>query len=236
MAGRCRSLYERQPTAAGRQGTPPAGPPALCRVGQGLQQTAFDDGVEGLAWAGWQRRRWWCRCRARGGPLEVRICGIATDKSTAVTCHPCRASSRRQGPGACPRRPALWREGWQQPVQHGGPTPPLLGAPRVVRRRGVVTGNVVVPEPAGFLGMPVAVTLGLLTLWLCRSPGGSVRRRGIGGFLFVLDLAEVPDGQGDGPGHDEDTGDDEPGRVDVEAAQEGPEPAGQIELLADQAE
>src|SRR5215470_10196209 len=84
--------------------------------------------------------------------------------------------------------------------------------------------------------MLVAVTLGLIALWRCPWPGASVRLRRRGGVPFLLDLAEVPDGQGDGPGHGEDTGDDEPGLVDVEGAHEGPEPAGQAVLLADQAE
>src|SRR5215469_5947951 len=69
-----------------------------------------------------------------------------------------------------------------------------------------------------------------------RWPGGSVRRCCLGGVPFLLDLAEVPDGQGHGPGHGEDAGDDEPGLVDVEGGQEVPEPAGQAELLAEEAE
>jgi hypothetical protein len=46
----------------------------------------------------------------------------------------------------------------------------------------------------------------------------------------------VPDGQGGGPGEDEDGDDDEAGLVDVEVAREGPEAAGQAVLLADESE
>src|SRR5215472_12690136 len=99
----------------------------------------------------------------------------------------------------------------------------------------LVTGRVVVPEPADLLRDAGNCHAWPACPWSCPWPGGSVRRRGLGGVPFLLDLAEVPDGQGDGPGQHEDTGDDEPGLVDVEVAHEGPEPAGQVELLADQA-
>src|SRR5258707_8521164 len=84
--------------------------------------------------------------------------------------------------------------------------------------------------------MPAAVTLGLLAVWSRPWPGGSVRRRRLGGVPFLLDIAEVPDGQGNGPGEDEHADDHEPGLVDVEVAHERPEPAAQPVLLLDEAE
>src|SRR5215831_15981947 len=84
--------------------------------------------------------------------------------------------------------------------------------------------------------MPVAVTLGLLALWSRRWPGGSVRRRRLGSVPFLLDLAEVPDGQGSGPGEHEHADDHEAGFVDVEVARERPEPAAQPVFLLDEAE
>src|SRR6266481_8148688 len=83
--------------------------------------------------------------------------------------------------------------------------------------------------------MPVAVTLGLLALWSRRWPGGSVRRR-LGGVPFLLDLAEVPDGQGNGAGEHEHADDHEAGFVDVEVAHERPEPAAEAVFLLDEAE
>jgi len=99
-----------------------------------------------------------CVTAARGSPdvepagaaLEVRICSIAADRSTVVAWYPRRASSRGKNPVPAPASSTV----------AGGPaaggaarrsTPPTLGAPRVVRRRGVVTGRVVVPVPADLL-------------------------------------------------------------------------------------
>src|SRR5258708_34157002 len=81
--------------------------------------------------------------------------------------------------------------------------------------------------------MPVAVTLGLLALWSRPWPGGSVRHRRLGGVPFLLDLAEVPDGQGNGPGEHEHADDHEAGFGDVEGAHERPEPAAESVFLLD---
>ena len=102
-------------------------------------------------------------------------------------------SKQGQEPGACPGVQHRGGRGRQQAAQPGGPRRQLLGTPRIAPRRGVVTGRVVVSEPAGLLGMLVAVTLGVLALWSCPWPGRSVRRCGLGGVPFLLDLAEVPD-------------------------------------------
>src|SRR5580692_12732538 len=66
--------------------------------------------------------------------------------------------------------------------------------------------------------------------------GGNVGDRGGGSVPFLLELAEVPDGQGDHPGEDEDADDDEPGGVDVEAREERPHGAVEVTVLAEQAE
>jgi hypothetical protein len=88
---------------------------------------AFDDGGEGLAWAGWQRRRSWSRCRAcRRRPWELGISSVAADSSTTVTWYPCRLAAGTST-RCLPRRLALWRESRQQAAQHGGPTPPAPG-------------------------------------------------------------------------------------------------------------
>src|SRR6516225_4846024 len=84
--------------------------------------------------------------------------------------------------------------------------------------------------------MLVAVTLGLLALWSRPWPGGSVRRRRLGGVPSLRDLAEVPDGQGNSPGEHEHAHDHEPGLVDIEAAHEHPKPAAEAILLLDEAE
>src|SRR5215470_18712524 len=84
--------------------------------------------------------------------------------------------------------------------------------------------------------MLVTVTLGPLALWSRPWPGGSVRRRRLGGVPFLLDLAEVPDGQGNDPGEHEHAHDYEAGLVDVEVAHERPEPAAEAVLLLDEAE
>lgn len=64
--------------SASRPPVPSAAGAAACRrfarVGQGPQQMAFNDGVEGLAWAGWQRPHWWVSMPGlRGAALKVRI-------------------------------------------------------------------------------------------------------------------------------------------------------------------
>jgi len=56
-----------------------------------------------------------------------------------------------QEPGACPGVQHRGGRGRPRAAQRGGPRRQLLRAPRVVRRRGVVTGRVVVSEPAGLL-------------------------------------------------------------------------------------
>jgi len=64
-------------------------------------------------------------------------------------------------------------------------------------------------------------------------PGRSVLRAVGGRLPLLLDLAEVPDGQRDGPGDYEHPDDHEPGLVDVEAREERPEGAAEVGVLRD---
>src|SRR5262249_26983911 len=80
------------------------------------------------------------------------------------------------------------------------------------------------------------VPLGLFAFWSRLWPRGSVRRRRLSGVPFLLDLAEVPDRQGNGPCDPQRADDHAPGLVDVEVAHERPEPAVQPVLLLDEAE
>ena len=153
----------------------------------------FDDGIKGLAWDGLAASASVVSMLSpRWAALEMRICSIAAQvHGGGLASLP--GSKQGQEPGACPGVQHRGGRGRQQAAQPGGPRRQLLGTPRIAPRRGVVTGRVVVSEPAGLLGMPVAVTLGVLALWSCPWPGRSVRRCGLGGVPFLLDLAEVPD-------------------------------------------
>ena len=54
---------------------------------------------------------------------------------------------------------------------------------------------------------------------------------GESGLPFVLDVPEVPDGQGDGPGDNEESDDREADVVQVEVGGLGDRPAGDVELV-----
>src|SRR5215510_2303361 len=98
----------------------------------------------------------------------------------------------------------------------------------------LVTGRVV-PEPADLL-RELVPSRWPACLWLRPWPGGSVQHRRLGGVPFLLDLAEVPDGQGNDPGEHEHAYDHEAGLIDVEGAHECPEPAAEMVLLLNEAE
>src|SRR6202035_484854 len=71
----------------------------------------------------------------------------------------------------------------------------------------------------------------------CSRPRGRGLLGGVGGegaaagFPFLLDAAEVPDGQGDDPGEDEHPDDEQAGGVDVERLHERPERAVEAGVL-----
>lgn len=85
-------------------------------------------------------------------------------------------------------------------------------------------------QPTADGPVPSGLAAGLLAV---RAVGGG---DGLAGVLALLDLAEVPDGQGGDPAEDEGADDGEPGLVDVEVAHEVPEPAGQPVPAAAEAE
>jgi len=83
--------------------------------------------------------------------------------------------------------------------------------------------------PAGFALSAVTMVVALPLVRRVRADRGA-------GFPLLLDAAEVPDAQGHDPGHHEHADDDEAGRVDVEARQEGPERPVEVGVLGQQAE
>ena len=65
--------------------------------------------------------------------------------------------------------------------------------------------------------------------WPASPPALASRRRGL--LPPALDMAEMPDREGDRPGEDEQANDHEARGVDVEARHEVPEAAGQMEFV-----
>src|SRR6266852_5924030 len=81
---------------------------------------------------------------------------------------------------------------------------------------------------------PTVLTLGPGSL-LASRPGAG-RRRGAGGCPPVIEVPELPVGDGDAPDHDEQRGDGEARLVDVEVGHEVPEAAVDVQLGRQQAD